>query len=106
MTPTVELLVQDIEDEKTDIENLSANDFNQVFETYNSLYKRCINLKEEDFDNIEMYQRFIKYMQLSNNSNSMVLEWLKYGVDSASIENFSQLRNMLNHFSFLLRNLW
>jgi len=106
MTPIVELLIQDIEDEKIDIENLSEDNFKQVFDTYNNLYNRCINLKEEDFDNIEMYQRFIKYMQLSNNSNSMVLEWLKYGVDSASIENFSQLRNMLNHFSFLLRNPW
>jgi len=106
MKPIIELLIQDIEDEKTDIENLSENDFKQVFETYNSLYKRCINLKEEDFDNQEMYQRFMKYVKLSNNSNSMVLGWLENGVDSASVENFTQLRDMLNHFSFLLRNPW
>lgn len=106
MKPIIELLIQDIEDEKTDIENLSENDFKQVFETYNSLYKRCINLKEEDFDNQEMYQRFMKYVKSSNNSNSMVLGWLEHGVDSASVENFTQLRDILNHFSFLLRNPW
>lgn len=106
MKPIIELLIQDIEDEKTDIENLSENDFKQVFKTYNSLYKRCINLKEEDFDNEEIYQRFIKHLNLLNNSNFMILSWLEHGVDSASTENFTQLRNMLNSFSILLKNPW
>ena len=68
MTPTIELLIQDIKDEKIDIENISKNDFKQVFEIYNSLYKRCVNLKVEDFDNPEMYQRFIKHVKMINNS--------------------------------------
>jgi len=106
MTPTVELLVQDIEDEKTDIKNLSANDFNQVFETYNSLYKRCINLKEEDFDNIEMYQRFIKHIKSSKNSNFIILNWLEKGVDSASVDKFSQLRGILSSFVINLKYAW
>ncbi len=106
MKPIIELLIQDIEDEKTDIENLSENDFKQVFDTYNSLYNRCINLKEEDFDNEEIYQRFRKYIRLSNNSNFMTLSWLEHGVDSASVDKFSKLREMLNSFIVLMKYAW
>ena len=106
MTPTVELLIQDIEDEKTDIENLSEDDFKQVFDTYNNLYNRCVNLKEEDFDNTEMYQRFIKHIKSSKNSNFIILNWLENGVDSASIDKFSQLRDILSAFVTTLKYAW
>ena len=65
MKPILELLIQDIEDEKTDIGNLSGTDYKRVFETYKSLYNRCMNLKEEDFDNPEIHQRLIKHMERS-----------------------------------------
>lgn len=90
MTPTIELLIQDIEDEKTDIENLSEDDFKQVFDTYNKLYNRCINFKEEDFNNAETYQRFIKHVKIINNSNFIIINWLNSGIDSASVDKFSQ----------------
>lgn len=106
MTPTIELLIQDIEDEKTDIENLSEDDFKQVFDTYNSLYNRCLNLKEEDFDNTEMYQRFIKHIKSSKNSNFIILNWLENGVDSASVDKFSQLRDILSAFVTTLKYAW
>lgn len=106
MTPTVELLIKDINDEKNKIENLSKNDFKQVFDTYKSLYNRCINLKEEDFDNAEIFNRFIKHIKSSNNSDFITLNWLEDGVDLASSENFIQLRNMFNHFSILLKFPW
>jgi hypothetical protein len=106
MIPTVELLIQDIRDEKTDIENLSKNDFKQVFEIYNSLYKRCINLKEEDFDNPEMYQRFIKHIKSINNSEFITLSWLEDGIDSVSADKFSQLRDILNSFVITLKYAW
>lgn len=106
MTPTIELLIQDIEDEKTDIENLSEDDFKQVFDTYNNLYNRCLNLKEEDFDNTEMYQRFIKHIKSSKNSNFIILNWLENGVDSASVDKFSQLRDILSAFVTTLKYAW
>ncbi|TRX21847.1 hypothetical protein FNW25_15515 [Flavobacterium franklandianum] len=106
MTPAVELLIQDIKDEKTDIENLSKNDFKQVFETYNSLYNRCINLKEEDFDNPEIYHRFIKHVKMINNSEFITLSWLKNGIDSVSADKFSQLRDILNSFVITLKYAW
>lgn len=106
MTPTVELLIQDIEDEKTDIKNLSEDDFKQVFDTYNNLYNRCINLKEEDFDNAEMYQRFIKNVKMINNSNFIIINWLNNGIDSASVDKFSQLRDILSAFVTTLKNAW
>lgn len=106
MTPTIELLIQDIEDEKTDIENLSEDDFKQVFDTYNNLYNRCVNLKEEDFDNTEMYQRFIKHIKSSKNSNFIILNWLENGVDSASVDKFSQLRDILSAFVTTLKYAW
>jgi hypothetical protein len=106
MTPKVELLIQDIEDEKIDIENLSEDDFKQVFDTYSNLYNRCINLKEEDFDNTEMYQRFIKHIKSSKNSNFIILNWLENGVDSASIDKFSQLRDILSAFVTTLKYAW
>jgi hypothetical protein len=103
MTPTIELLIQDIEDEKTDIENLSEDDFKQVFDTYNNLYNRCLNLKEEDFDNVEMHQRVIKHIKMINNSNFIIINWLNNGIDSASIEKFSQLRDILTSFLITLK---
>lgn len=106
MKPIIELLIQDIEDEKVDIEKLSENDFKQVFDTYNSLYNRCLNLKEEDFDNAEMYERFIRHLKSSNNSNFMTLNWLEHGIDSASVDDFSQLREMLNFFVISLKYAW
>lgn len=104
MKPIIELLIQDIEDEKTDIENLSENDFKQVFDTYNSLYNRCINLKEEDFDNSEIYEKTLKYIKMINNSNFITLNWLKHGLDSGSTYNFDKLKEILNSFVLLLKN--
>lgn len=106
MTPTVELLIQDIKDANIDIENLSKNDFKQVFEIYNSMYRRCVNLKEEDFDGAEIYQRFIRHVKLSNNSNFITLSWLEDGVDSASVDKFSKLREILNSFIVLMKYAW
>lgn len=106
MTPTVELLVQDIEDEIIDIENIPDNDYERVFNTYKSLYKRCINLKEEDFDNSEMYQRFIKHIKTINNSEFITLSWLEDGIDSVSADKFSQLRDILSVFVTTLKNAW
>jgi hypothetical protein len=106
MKSIIELLIQDIEDEKTDIENLSANDFKQVFDTYNSLYNRCVNLKEEDFDNAEIHQRFIKHVKMINNNNFIIINWLNNGIDSASIDKFSQLRDILNSFLITLKYAW
>lgn len=106
MKPIIELLIQDIEDEYTDIENLSPNDFQQVFETYNGFYNRCINLKEEDFDNVESHARFVKNVKLLQSNKFITLNWLKNGVDSASINKFSELREMLGSFVVLLKNAW
>ncbi|WP_163409200.1 hypothetical protein [Flavobacterium ajazii] len=106
MKPIVELLIQDIEDEKTDIENLSPNDFKQVFETYNGFYNRCINLKEEDFDSAESYHRFVKNVKMLHDNKFITLDWLKNGVDSTFIDKFSELREMLNSFIVLLKNAW
>ena len=106
MKPIIELLIQDIEDEKTDIENLSENDFKQVFETYKSLYNRCVNLKEEDFDNTEIYQRCMKHIEMINNSNFIIIDWLNNGIDSASADKFSQLRDILSAFATTLKYAW
>lgn len=106
MKPIIELLIQDIEDEKTDIENLSENDFKQVFETYKSLYNRCVNLKEEDFDNTEIYQRCMKHIKMINNSNFIIIDWLNNGIDSASVDKFSQLRDILSAFATTLKYAW
>jgi hypothetical protein len=106
MKPIIELLIQDIEDEKTDIENLSENDFKQVFDTYNSLYNRCLNLKEEDFDNTEMHQRFVKHVKMLNNNNFIIINWLNNGIESSSVDKFSQLRDILNSFLITLKYAW
>lgn len=106
MKPIIELLIQDIEDEKTDIENLSENDFKQVFETYKSLYNRCVNLKEEDFDNTEIYQRCMKHIKMINNSNFIIIDWLNNGIDSASADKFSQLRDILSAYATTLKYAW
>lgn len=106
MKPILELLIQDIEDEKTDIENLSENDFKQVFETYKSLYNRCVNLKEEDFDNAEIYQRCMKHIKMINNSNFIIIDWLNNSIDSASADKFSQLRDILSAFAITLKYAW
>ena len=106
MKPIIELLIQDIEDENTDIENLSENDFKQVFDTYNSLYNRCLNLREDDFDNTEMYQRFIKQVKMINNNNFIIINWLNNGIDSASADKFSQLRDILNSFLIAMKYAW
>ena len=103
MTPTVELLLQDIEYEQMDIENLSEDDFKQVFDTYTSLYNRCLNLKKEDFDSAEIYERFIRHVKSSNNSNFITLNWLEQGIDSASVDDFSTLREMLSFFLISLK---
>lgn len=103
MTPIVELLIQDIEDEKLDIENLSEKDFKRVLETYNSLYKRCVNLKEEDFDNAETHRKFIESVKMINNSEFITLNWLKNEIDSVSSDKFFELREILKVFVIIMK---
>lgn len=103
MKPIIELLIQDIEDENTDIEKLSETDFKRVFETYNSLYKRCINLKEEDFDSAEKYQRFMHHVKTVNNNDFITLNFLEEGIDNASSQNFKEIRDTLNLFCAFLK---
>ena len=106
MKPILELLVQDINDEIEDIENLSSDDYKRVLITYKSLFNRCINLKEEDFDNTEMYQRFIKYMKTTNNSNFIILNWLENGLEEASTNKFSQLKDILKSYVIFIKYAW
>lgn len=103
MKPILELLVQDIEDEIEDIENIPENDNERVFNIYKGLYKRCVNLKEEDFDNSEMYQRFIKYVKMTNNSEFITLNSLENGLDEYSTDKFSQLIDILKAYVVFIK---
>lgn len=106
MTAIVELLIQDLKDESTDIENLSTENCERVLETYKSLYNRCLNLKEEDFPTKEVHERIMRNIKMLYNSDFMLINALEFRLDSASILNFQNMRNTLNAFAVLLCSDW
>jgi len=104
MSPIIELLIQDLKYEIEDIEDINPSEYERVLLTYESLYNRCLKIKEEDFINKENYERIMKNIKIIYNSDFMLLNALKYKLDSASILNFQEMRNTFTTFIILLRS--
>lgn len=106
MKPTVELLVQDIEDETEDIENFSSEDSQEILKILNQLYFRCINLNEEDFETKEVYERTMQTIRMLMISDAHIIRGLEYNIDSATQMNFSEVKKLFDSISSALRNAW
>lgn len=104
MSPIIELLIQDLEDENEDIENINHSEYERVLSTYESYFSRCIKLKEEDFSNKDNYERIMSNIKMIYNTDFMLLNALRNKLDSASILNFHEIRKTFKVFSALLKS--